>query len=97
MESKEMEIYSEASNYAIVKMPGRNFPGCVIQGDSLANIVRTAQQLLRLAKESRNSKMVEFAEDIFLSLSGRLDHYESVLKAHGIGLPYVEFPRDQES
>jgi hypothetical protein len=32
------EILSHASNSGIVQMPGRKFPGIVIQGDSLSNL-----------------------------------------------------------
>lgn len=32
----ELEVYSDASNSAVIQTPGRRFPGSVIQGDSLA-------------------------------------------------------------
>lgn len=74
MERKQLDVFAETSNYGIVRMPGRNYPGCVIQGDSLARLVRDAAMLLRIAKESRNGKITEFAEDIHNDLAGRLAH-----------------------
>jgi hypothetical protein len=49
MEIKEIEVFSEMSNYAIVRMPGRHFPGCVIQGDSLSVLLNNAEEVCSLA------------------------------------------------
>jgi len=40
MERKEVEVLSEASNYAVIRMPGRHFPGYVVQGDSLSHFMQ---------------------------------------------------------
>jgi hypothetical protein len=69
-------------------MPGRNFPGCVIQGDSLSILLSSAEVVLDLAKQAGHEELIEEATDLVGSLAGRLAHYENVLKAHGIGLPY---------
>jgi hypothetical protein len=34
--AQEPEVLSDVSNNAVVRMPGRRFPGLVIQGDSLS-------------------------------------------------------------
>jgi hypothetical protein len=36
MRTIEVEVLSEASNQAVIKLPGGAFPGSVVQGDSLA-------------------------------------------------------------
>jgi hypothetical protein len=38
MERIEVELFSHPGNNAIVRMPGRRFPGVLIQGDSLSNL-----------------------------------------------------------
>jgi hypothetical protein len=90
MTCMENKVLSEDPNYAIVRLPGRSFPGCVIQGDSLAILVNDARVLLEHARSFGALESIEIAEDVFDSLSNRLDHYEHVLKAHDLGLPYVK-------
>lgn len=92
---KELDVFSEASNYAIVRMEGRNYPGCVIQGDSLSILVRGSKALLNLIRQTANQEAIELAEELHDALDGRLVHYERVLAAHGIDLPYRPIPRDE--
>jgi len=90
MERKELDVYSEASNFGIVRMPGRRFPACAIQGDSLCNLFHNAVNLLsRLKADGACNEAIEEAEGLVRMLRARLDHYESVLTEHGIELPYV--------
>ena len=35
MDMQPLEVYAADSNYAVVKPPGRHYPGAVIQGDGL--------------------------------------------------------------
>ena len=90
MKREELEVFSEASNYAIVRPPGRNFPGAVIQGDSLSILCAEARAI---ASQVRSLK-IEDEEFLYLvqehqdKLLGRLLHYQRVLAEHGITLPY---------
>jgi hypothetical protein len=43
MTKMEIEVYSEATNQAVVQMPGRQFPGSVIQGDSLSILYKLSK------------------------------------------------------
>lgn len=90
MQREEIEVYSCDSNYAIVTPPGRNFPGCVIQGDSLSVLCRLTLGLVKAVKQDR-ADTEEFRsdlEDLNNALVGRLLHYQQVLAAHGLELPY---------
>jgi hypothetical protein len=92
MESKSLDVFSETSNYGIVRMPGRRFPGCVIQGDSLANLLSAAAVILRESRSFENRPLAEAARELYDALSDRLDHYEAVLEEHGMELPYERRP-----
>jgi hypothetical protein len=92
MESKSLDVFIEASNYGIVRMPGRRFPGCVIQGDSLANLLSAAAVILRESRSVKNRLLAEAARELYDALSDRLDHHEAVLEEHGIELPYERRP-----
>ena len=86
-----LEVYSSESNYAVIKPPGRNYPGCVIQGDSFGRLCRTALNIVRLVRQSdlKNEDLLENIEDLTNSLLGRMLHYQRVLDEHGIDYPHV--------
>jgi hypothetical protein len=88
VELKSVEVFSEASNYGIVRMPGRAYPGCVVQGDTLASLCRTARRVLRLALQAGEGELADEAEMLVEQLEDRLRHYESVLTQHSIPFPY---------
>ena len=88
MERKELEVFSALSNYAIVRMPGRSYPGCVIQGDSLSILLSYIERAHSLALGTGNSELIDELASLKESLEDRLIHYEQVIKAHGFDLPY---------
>jgi hypothetical protein len=45
MKLVELEVYSDASNHAVIRPPGRRFPGSVVQGDSLSSLCAEAKEL----------------------------------------------------
>ena len=91
MEIEPLEVYARDSNFAVVKPPGRNYPGAVIQGDSLASLCRTAIQLARQidALPNASNDLRDCAEEVADALLNRVLHYQSVLDAHNIDYPHV--------
>ncbi len=88
MRKTEVEIYSEETNRAIVRMPNRHFPGCVIQGDSLSELYRSAKVIYKLAEKSEDTELISESKRLFEILDSTIRHYESVLGEHGISIPY---------
>lgn len=88
MKTVEIELYSEASNNAIVRVPGRSFPGVVIQGDSLSILHENAKTLsLRVQQLGvQDEELLYAAQELQGQLLDRLLHY---LAAHDISLPYT--------
>ncbi len=84
-----MEIYSDASNVAVMRHPGRACPGSLIQGDSLFMLSQLAKEALEELADGRKESAEESLEELVELLDGRLTHYETVLKEHGIELPYA--------
>lgn len=82
-------LLTPAVNYAVVQLPGRRFPGVVVQGDSLHSIV----SMLRNIKSDLSNNDLDEAnagvEVISEILSSALKHYESVCDEQGIELPYA--------
>jgi hypothetical protein len=86
VERIELDVFSEASNQAIVRMPGRRFPGVVIQGDTLSGLVLDAKNILRELRAG--NEPIQDARYLVERLTEYLDHYERTLAAHDIPLPY---------
>ena len=88
---QQLEVYAADSNYAVVKLPNRQFPGVVIQGDSLRTLcglaVSVAEQVRDRAPE--DDEFLGELQELVESLVGRLLHYQRVLANHGINLPYA--------
>ncbi len=81
-------MYSEATKVAIVRMPGRKFPGSVIQGDSLGILHACARNLRNGPRDHQREELRDSAEELYSLLDGRLRHYIAVLDAEGIPLPF---------
>jgi hypothetical protein len=92
MEVQPLEVYATDSNYAVIKPPGRQFPGCVIQGDSLNHLCRLALGIARWFRDvgpTDDPEVLGDAQELVEHLVGRLIHYQQVLAQHGIELPYT--------
>jgi hypothetical protein len=50
MHSESVEIYSDATNAAVMRHPGRNFPGVLIQGDTLHSLCVSADKACAAAR-----------------------------------------------
>ncbi|HEV8377936.1 MAG TPA: hypothetical protein VGP99_03720 [Tepidisphaeraceae bacterium] len=89
MKRKELEVFSEASNAAIVRMPGRRFPGLVIQGDTFRNWLTVARVFRARVQELNDDELLADSEEFLAILTDYLHHYEKVLSAHKLDLPYI--------
>lgn len=81
----DAKLLSPATNGAVVHLPGRAFPGVVIQGDTLHGFIA---ELRELASESRAYERQLLLADILDRLEGLQTHYEAVLDREGMTLPY---------
>lgn len=93
-EQQTAKILSQASNSGVIQMPGRKYPGIVIQGDSLFNLLEQVRYCLQQAKQHQDEEA--YYEILMLAevLQGQLVNYEMVLSRLGLGRPY--FPSIQE-
>jgi hypothetical protein len=83
------KILSHVPNSGIVQMPGRRFPGIVMQGDSLSIVFDRVAFCLQDAKTRRDEEtyfeVLMFGE----GLQAQLVHYEETLLKLGMSLPYT--------
>ena len=92
MQRVALEVYAETSNYAIVKPPGREFPGAVVQGDSLSILCAEAAEIAQRIKalNVQDEELLYLVQDHQERLLSRLIHYQEVLAQHGIRRPYAK-------
>lgn len=81
-------MLSETINCPVVSVPGRRFPGVVIQGDSLKILLDQAQEIEELAIQGQNEELNAAVAHLKLILSGYVEEYETTMKANGRDLPY---------
>jgi hypothetical protein len=87
MRTEPVEIYSDATNAAIMRHPGRKYPGVLVQGDTLNSLYVLADAVCRRASHV-DPDMRDELEDLRQRLGHLLAHYKATLTAHGIPLPF---------
>lgn len=92
MEYMELEVYSQSINRGIVKMPSQSFPGLVLQGETLASLLRLAKTAYEKSQNTDNPELIDTARELVESLQALVSHYESTLNRHNIPLPYSTVP-----
>jgi hypothetical protein len=95
MEEMTLEVYSTTTNCAVVRPPGRRFPGVVIQGDTLSILCADANEVAVALQRNNIDENARAAMQMVLDgLVGSLLHHQAVLQQHGLELPYGE-PRSR--
>ena len=90
MRTELVEIYSDQTNSAILRHPGRKFPGVLVQGDTLYSLCHRADVACSNAKGSLQSNAYGEMNNLRNHLWSLLNHYKSVLGEHNISLPFSE-------
>lgn len=88
MYKSELEVFSDKTNQAMVRMPGRQFPGVVIQGDTLSMLYGHLKTVRDRAARTDDEKLKDGATIAFRMLDNLVRHYERVLDEHNIEIPY---------
>jgi hypothetical protein len=83
-----VELLSRPANFAVVHLPGRNFPGVVVQGDTLNGLVQHLSVMAQMLERGELDELARELSDIREQLSGALAHYDYVCAERGIPSPY---------
>ena len=62
MERLEVEAFTPGHNYAVIRLPGRAFPGVVVQGDCLQVLSESVQEALDEVTSGAFDDAAEFAD-----------------------------------
>jgi hypothetical protein len=82
-------LLSAATNYAVVQLPGRRFPGIVFQGDSTHNALVQLRRIEALAKMHGDKELDAKIAGLCELFASVITHYEAVCESRGIELPYL--------
>ena len=88
MERIEAELFTDGGNAAVVRLPGRRFPGVVIQGDSLSVIRGDIAELRDACGRSEVGEAKELAELLLGDFDNLLTRYTAALSSHGNPRPF---------
>jgi hypothetical protein len=88
MKTVTVELLSDATNQAVLRIPGRKFPGILLQGDSVASLYDMAKEIGELWKSGDKNDIPVLAQQLEAVLGEKLKHYEAVLRENKIELPY---------
>lgn len=88
MEKKEIEIYAHSSDGSVVRMPGRRFPGVVIEGDAMSIIYNFSKSILERVQEDADADLIAWAQELKDIVHSQLHTYEEAMSRHGLDLPY---------
>jgi hypothetical protein len=90
MRVEPVEIFSDATNAAVMRHPGRGFPGFLLQGDTLYSLCLRADDVCTAI--GRGAAGYDEANELRNRLWSALNHYKSVLDEHKLPLPFSERP-----
>ena len=85
----DLELWSAQTNSAVVRVPGRRFPGVVVQGDSLSILFALAMDVLERLPGTADTELRSAAEELAEKLFAHVKSYESTLEVRGVALPYT--------
>lgn len=83
-----VELFSAPTNNAVIRMPGRHYPGVLIQGDTLASLLDIAREIEALVDFESGSQLADRVIDLRKRLESMVSWYEERMIDAGLTLPY---------
>lgn len=88
MKRVQLDVITDATNVAVIRMPGRRFPGILLQGDSLNYLRVLSQSLKTRLADIEDEDLVCTVTELEALLQGYARAYEVALEREGLDLPY---------
>ncbi len=82
--SDVVRLLSKPTNFAVVQLPQRQYPGVVIQGDTLASCVSQLTRMKSLLDTNDLDELRYEINELDEMLSGALAFYQKVCKDNSI-------------
>ncbi|SDO92690.1 hypothetical protein SAMN04487981_114227 [Streptomyces sp. cf386] len=88
MERIEAELFTDGGHDAVVRLPGRRFPGILVQGDSLHILRSDAAEVVEACERGDLDEARGSAGLLRANLDALLARYEAALGEYEIPRPY---------
>jgi len=82
------ELLGPPINFAVIQLPERKFPGVVVQGDTLWNLLRQVERANKYLNDGALKDASEEMNDVGVQLADALKYFEKICLERGIMLPY---------
>jgi uncharacterized protein DUF6959 len=92
MQYMELEVYSQSIDRGVVRMQSQNFPGLVLQGETLASLLKLAKTTYEKSQSTTDVELIDTSRELLESIQKLVSHYEATLGKHNIPLPYSTVP-----
>jgi hypothetical protein len=86
--SDEVRVLRATTNAAVVHLNGRAFPGVVIQGDSLHNLLVLIEETGSMLGSGQLDECQDLVDELRSIVAGYVGVYEATMKAERLPLPY---------
>ena len=73
-------------------MPSQNFPGLVLQGETLSSLLKLAKSTYEKSSNTTDTGLVDTSRELMESIQKLVSHYEATLTRHNIPMPYATVP-----
>ncbi len=78
-------------------MPSQNFPGLVLQGETLNPLLKLARSSYEKSLNTTDTELVDTSRQLMETIQKLVSHYEATLNRHNIPLPYSTVPQRPEA
>ena len=95
-EAEYAKILSSQSNVAVVQLPSREYPGSVIQGDSLMSLLSDTLDVLEELKGRPDGEAFHAALSVAERLEDRLQHYNAICETNGLKRTFESHRRPED-
>ena len=92
MEYMELEVYSQSIDRGILRMQSQNFPGLVLQGETLCSLLKLAKFTHEKSRNTADTELINTSRELMETIQKLVSHYEATLGRHNIPLPYSTMP-----
>ncbi len=83
-----VEVFSEEVNFAVIRIPERQYPGVLVQGDSLYNLLSTVIDVIEVFENDKEEAM-EALKFLYKELNWRVENYQKVMEDNNSPFPFA--------
>lgn len=84
MTTTSAKLLGPAANFAVVQLPGRRYPGVIVQGDTLKGIVEQLTRMKELLALRQLETLTEEIDELSDQLSQALSYYQKICADNSI-------------